>query len=400
LPSFAGALAVSEQSDDAVASGGAGMGARAADAATVYFNPAGMTELHRDMAESSLRYFALVVHFRPNAPLVQGGGSGGDAGDKLPLATYFISHPLPGDWAIGTSLTQPFGSGLIYDNGWAGRYYATKNVLKVYDFSVSAAHKLNDWLSIGGGPDIDYATVDYGAAINNVLDRLPDGRINIGINDVALGYNVGLLAKMGNATRIGVTYRSRVQMDLSGKADFENVGRTLRSFGVSGTQVRSKLPLADSAIISIFRALSSDTAMVADAGWMNWSLVKVSRFVFDGGYVSTTPRNWVDTYHAGIALQHAFSDELRGSFGVSYDSSPIRTQDRLPDLPLDRQIRIGAGIGYALNSRLTIESSYEYVDLGSDTIHVTAPANPLELPISGHYGAVAHVVSFSADYEF
>jgi long-subunit fatty acid transport protein len=50
---------------------------------------------------------------------------------------------------------------------------------------------------------------------------------------------------------------------------------------------------------------------------------------------------------------------------MSYASSPVSQSDRLAFLPLDRQIRYGTGVRYAVAEDLTIGVSYEYLDLGS-----------------------------------
>jgi long-chain fatty acid transport protein len=48
----------------------------------------------------------------------------------------------------------------------------------------------------------------------------------------------------------------------------------------------------------------------------------------------------------------------------SIDISPTDEDTRTPDLPLDRQIRIGTGIQYDWNKDVTVGAAYEYLDAG------------------------------------
>ncbi len=40
-------------------------------------------------------------------------------------------------------------------------------------------------------------------------------------------------------------------------------------------------------------------------------------------------------------------------------------------MPLDRQIRVGAGVQYELNQDVTLGAAYEYLDLGDGNIDLT-----------------------------
>jgi long-chain fatty acid transport protein len=57
------------------------------------------------------------------------------------------------------------------------------------------------------------------------------------------------------------------------------------------------------------------------------------------------------------------------------DTSPTDEDTRTPDLPLDRQIRIGTGIQYDWNKDVTIEAAYGYLDAGKQrSIRMAGPS--------------------------
>jgi long-chain fatty acid transport protein len=82
----------------------------------------------------------------------------------------------------------------------------------------------------------------------------------------------------------------------------------------------------------------------------------------------TEDRNFKDTWHAAIGARYRFGEPWLWSVGFAYDSSPVDKKDRTPDMPLDRQIRLGTGLQYNWNQNLTLGAAYTYVDLGDAKI--------------------------------
>jgi long-subunit fatty acid transport protein len=47
-----------------------------------------------------------------------------------------------------------------YEDGWSGRYYGTKAEIITLGAGINGAYRMNDWLSIGGGPFVLYGKLD------------------------------------------------------------------------------------------------------------------------------------------------------------------------------------------------------------------------------------------------
>jgi long-chain fatty acid transport protein len=71
------------------------------------------------------------------------------------------------------------------------------------------------------------------------------------------------------------------------------------------------------------------------------------------------------------------------SVGAAYDTSPTDEDTRPPDLPLDRQIRIGTGIQYDWNNDMTVGVAYEYLDAGD--AEIDQEGGPLQGSLKGDY---------------
>ena len=88
-----------------------------------------------------------------------------------------------------------------------------------------------------------YATLDQKAAVNNqVTDPgFGDGELKLEEDDVAYGFNLGLMLTPRDGTRFGLTYRSEVDLEFKDAASLKNIGPNLQNFldasGLTGSKV-------------------------------------------------------------------------------------------------------------------------------------------------------------------
>jgi long-chain fatty acid transport protein len=208
----------------------AGRAALAQDASTVVGNPAGMTRLERSQLTASLYTLIPTSEFDRGSGTTAGGGNGFDpgvpipslssAGVPLPASGFFYVHSLSPDWKIGVGVGSGFGSGLNYGKEWVGRYYVQKVQLLTATLNPGIAYRVNDWMSVGAGFSVTYALLSQTAAVNNILDQLPDGRFKLKADDWGFGGNAGILLEPSARTRFGVTYRSPVDYTYEDRTRF------------------------------------------------------------------------------------------------------------------------------------------------------------------------------------
>ncbi len=80
---------------------------------------------------------------------------------------------------------------------------------------------------MGVGPNIVWGKLKQSAAINNILDGLPDGRLTLNDNTFGFGAIVGVMVEPRKGTRLGVTYLSPVKMNFNDVATVSGLGPTL-----------------------------------------------------------------------------------------------------------------------------------------------------------------------------
>lgn len=369
--SYAAAFQSYELGTPIIGTAGVGQAAIASDASTAYFNPAGMAALLSSEVMLGSNIIVTNEHFQKNENNTITGNNGGNAGALIPgVGGYFVYSYSPA-LKFGLSLTSPYGGMLNYNIHWVGRYNVQQLTMLTMNLNPSVAYQVNPWISIGGGLAIEYAYLNQSLALRIIPEI--DGQANIKVDNTAPGFNLGVLLTPYQATKIGIAYRSQIVHHLSGDIDFLNFSIT--------PNASTKMVMPSNVIASLAQRLTNQFTVLGDLGWSNWSSMR-NTIVHVAGYSATTPQHWHDTYRLGLGGQYEFtSHPLIVQAGVSYDSSPTSSTRRLPDLPMDRQIRVGAGIEYALVRAVMLGVSYEYINFGNASIDNVSRAGVL----SGKY---------------
>ncbi|MBA4243356.1 MAG: aromatic hydrocarbon degradation protein [Pseudomonas sp.] len=145
-------------------------GAEAADASTIFYNPAGLARLKGTQLTSGLTILLPDGKYEDKGSRdVFGNPVSGDAGEFLPDAAaapnFYFSHEINERVTVGLGIFTPFGAKLDYKEDWAGRYGIQSASLETVTFNPSIAFRFNDHHSIGFGVSAQYIkSVQRGAA--------------------------------------------------------------------------------------------------------------------------------------------------------------------------------------------------------------------------------------------
>jgi long-chain fatty acid transport protein len=387
---------------------GAGRAALADDASTAGTNPAGMTRLDRSQMLAAVQ--GLYVNSKFDTKLSDyGGGDGGNAGGFVPSGGLHYVQRVTDDFRLGVSAGSYFGLGVDYGDDWAGRYYTTEAELLTFGVNPGAAYRVNKWLSVGAGFSVLYATLDQKAAINN--SAVPgqagskDGKLEIDSDDVGYGFNLGVLVSPWSSTRFGLTYRSKVDLEFEDTAKLKNIGPFLQGLlnlsGLAGSKVDIDMTIPQALMLSAYHQLTERWAVMANVGWQDWSEFGKQDLTLRATDSTTFTKDldYDDTWHFALGAQYRFAERWLWSVGAAYDTSPTDEDTRTPDLPLDRQIRIGTGIQYDWNQNIIVGAAYEYLDAGDAKID--QEGGPLQGPLKGKYDPnVIHFFAVNLIWKF
>jgi long-chain fatty acid transport protein len=395
----------------------AGQAAYAYDAATSFFNPAGMARFEEKAVALGLQPIFTEIEFDLDSATTFDGGDGGDQGGFAPGLGSFYVHPLNDRWAVGGSLVGLAGGALEPTDRWAGRFWITDLDLAILGATPTVSYRINDKFSIGGGVGIAYGRMDFDLALpragnfvdqgklsaattrlqeaQTLLDRFPnlgtqqqrntvdtllnissqltpgpDGEVEMdGLDDFDWNFNVGLLYEHSESTRFGVTYRSKLEFELDGDVDFNKLPPLFVALGLDDGDIDVEIPLPQMVRASVYHQLNDTVALMADLGWEDWSENDYTPISGPAGGVLNISRNWHDTWHVGVGVEWRAAPAWLLQFGVAHDTSPVRDRrHNLPDMASDRQWRFSAGFIHDWSERVKLGLHYTLIDFGRSPI--------------------------------
>lgn len=354
---------------------GAGAAARAGDAATVFTNPAGMSQLEEAQFLGGLQVLYGSVSFTPDAATSPrlGAGDGGNALGWLPAASTFVVVPLGEKWRAGFGALSYFGLAEEFDENWVGRYYVQKGTLLGLSLTPSLSYAITDWLSLGGGLNAMYGVLDTEVAVNNGVG--PDGQMALKDQTWGFGGNVGVLVKVGEKTRLGVTYLSPVDLDFRDTPAFSGLGPGLSVLLANPAALDLGMTVPQTVMLSGYRTLSDRWALLANVGWQNWNDFGYVEAGVEHAGTTTLDLAYQDTWHGALGAQYQASRNWLLSGGFAYDSSPVDSEDRTVTLPLGEQWRFSLGAQYQLSRSLSVGAATTFLWAGDLAVDQGDPSS-------------------------
>jgi len=436
---FGSGFALIEDSISGLGNAYAGGAASAEDAATMFYNPAGMTRLEgkQVVAGAHIIMPSVKFHNEGSTHLLQGvtgqplsGGDGGNAGVTKAVPNFYYTRKLSERFVVGLGVNSPFGLATEYDKHWVGRYHAIESDLLSVNINPSVAYKVNDNLSGGAGINImyikakltnaiDFGTMDaagifavFGLPIApgslHLVPQAPqsDGYAKLDGDSWGVGYNIGFLYEFTKNTRMGLSYRSRIDQTIEGRAEFTGVPAGLAPFPVfKDTDAKADVTMPDNFSVSFFHQINPQWMIMADLTWTNWKLFEELRVKFDNQNQpdSVTTENWKDSYRTSLGVTFMPDNNWTFRAGTAYDSSAVADKKyRTPRIPDGDRIWAALGIGYKFSNMFKADIAYAHLFINDPEISqsVANPENAIKGGLKGYYDAHINIVSASLTLTF
>ncbi|MBW8844827.1 MAG: transporter [Burkholderiales bacterium] len=408
-------------------------GAEAADASTLFANPAGITRLKGWNFSGVLDYVDPKTRFTDEGSYISLPGSGlqprqiGTVGDSMSFAKgqavphAYLSYQGENGLAYGLGVFVPWGTKLNYPASWGGRYNLQKVELKSISLNPNIAFKANEQLSMAAGLNVQYmegklrravpyASV-YAAGLLNAAHQAAaggapglalqlqqqagqifgnsayDGSIAVDGKDWGLGFNVALMWDPTADTRVGISYRSSVAHKLKGHADWtqpSNLPATVLAAitaapynGVSAldhndSDANLSVRTPESFSIHGFHQLTPTVAVMADFTWTGDSRLQQLRIDFANSTAdSITAEHWKDSTKVSLGAQWKVFPSLLLRTGYSRDLSPVPSSTRSPALPDSHRTWLALGANWAFMDNASVDFSYGHVKLKDAAMNAT-----------------------------
>ena len=378
-----------EQNASGIGNAFAGSAAVADNASTVYFNPAGMTQLktYEISGGGALLKPSFTFHDQGSQVGSLGNaGSGGDAGGLAVLPNIFGTWAITKDLYIGLGISAPFGLKTEYDERWQGAAQSTKFEVKTININPSIAYRVNDRVSLGFGLNWQDMNAEYKRLASvGAGSALPFGdRVTstVKLEDSAWGWNAGALFRLSPSTKVGFSYRSKVKYKASGDiklaSDSSAQGNaTLNALQANGFQsdAKSDLTMPDVFIMSVTQKLSDKWEMLGDVSWTGWSSIpKVDIMrasgMQNGLLAQRLDTDYRDAWRIALGANYQLNDTWKLKYGFAYDQTPVKhDRERLSSLPDNDRVWLSFGAQWLPNKTSTVDLGAAYIYVRDSNIN-------------------------------
>lgn len=294
--------------------------------------------------------------------------------------------PLKNDWFFGFTILGSGFSGDYADN-WPGRYFIQEYDLIYISAFPSIARKVNDNLSLGASLALTYTDYEQIKAVPNVDPGFGDGSLKVEADGTTVGFSLSSLYEINDRTRVGLVYRSELDADLDGNANFSELGPTTESMldaaGLldASINITSRTPQAINA--GLYHEFTDGGALVFDVIWSDFSEFKLSEIYVNGDQLVETSVNYDDIFAFSVGYNRPISDRWMIGFGALYAGDMVDDDQRTLTLRLDSIWAAGIGFEWQWTPTRAVSATLNYIQL--DDAPVTSPAIPAIGSVTGEY---------------
>lgn len=417
---FASGFQLLEQSVSLLGTAFSGTAALAEDASTGYYNPAGLTRI----VDSQVVLGNIVIQgdfYLEASAATSSLGNPLGSGDSHPgrvvsVPNFHLAKRIDDRWVFGVNVTTPFGLSTKYGEDSIARYLATNSEIFTIDLSPSMAYQILPCLSLGFGVDAQYAQATLSVRVGAGNPAL-DGYQRNHANGWGYGYHFGILWEPFESTRVGLNYRSLINLHTDGNS--ENL--IAQPIGYVLAKVRSDITLPETATLSIYQELLPCLALTGDIAWTNWSRFHTLRLRYNRPLNIPNPLNpsipviapdtdtwehFKDTRRVALGLIYLPQERWILRAGLAFDESPVRNDFRTARLPDSNRYWLALGGAYCVNEALRVDLGYAHIFFKDRGIDEHAPfIAQTETPVSlatmqGQYKSSANLVGIQICYDF
>lgn len=390
-------FALNEQSMRNMALSQAGRASSAADAGTLFGNPAGLTQLSGTQLSGNTTF----IYAPADIENVQGSHAGTNQGDMIPptwVGSGFISHQMDDKLTLGIGNYAPFGLATNYESSFQGRFFGDKSKVKVIAIQPTAAYKINDNVSVGLGLSISRIEGLLSAAVADLPSK---PTLEVKGDDISYGYNLGILWQLDEQTKVGFDYRSKTDYSLEGTTQVYNLPFTgaYQSYDAS-------LDIATPASfeLSLSHKLNDNLNVHTSISLTQWSVLE-NLIIQNSNAPSslstiTEELHWDDSWAYSVGADWAANNGIIYRAGLGIDQTPVTDEHRSVRVPSGDRTVASVGLTYPINDKMSVDAAYMF--LKEKTAHVDrvkgSPTGPITY--SADYKGVAHLVGVQLNMKF
>lgn len=403
------------------------------DAEVVSYNPAGIAFMDKMKASAG------VVAIAPSGTvsttnMYTGKKTSQDQTDNIhPIPHVYFAGPVFKGTDLkplyfGVGLFSRYGLSSEFDENWDGRYNSYNAEIETFSLQPTLAYRFgSDW-SVAMGADIMYFNLTLESKIDatkvlagaGALPLLRAMGLPTTINDpsttlldvdsrltgksTGVGGLLSVQYMPNNSFAVSATYRSQVEHNLHGTAEFSpsSTTRALMPNNWYTTGVTGSVTLPDSFDFGVMYRPVKTVTLGAKAIYTRWSsydalTIDYDKPTFGVPSVSST-KDWSDVWRLSVSVQwEALSWlELRASY--IYDESPVNDEYADYLLPTNDRNTFGIGAGFKFGNGWRADVNYTYL-MQKDRTYENDQINK-GVMAGEATDSIAHMLGLSINKEF
>ena len=458
---------------------------------SIFFNPAAAAH-QQSQFDLSVGFTGILsnVHYRA---LPDGSDYTAGAVEKshnkmsTPLHLYFNYKPIE-RLSVGVGFFTPYGSSMNWGDDWSGAHLVQQINLAAYTVQPTLSFKICDRLSVGAGLMITWGNFDLSRSMlptstgnltaagglqlaaaklqANIaqLQQLPEtpqtaaqiaalqgyaAQANTGAAyfashfanraivsaklegsaKAAVGVNAGFLWDITDEWSVGMTWRSRMNMQVDkGHAALNYASPEAQGYltllnqlsimsdgaevipGLDRGTFNAELPLPTVVTWGASFRPTPKWEVGLDLQWSGWSAYKTLNVEFNESELGIAPIVSVKNYSNTLAIrfggQYKATDWLTARMGMYVDESPVDSNYLNPETPSMTKAAYTVGLGFRPWKFMTVDLAYCFVSsadperTGSYPIYEYGNPSQLSGVFSGNYKLHANVFSIGVGFSF
>lgn len=363
------------------------------------------------------------------------------------VPTFYLTIPLPGDFALGWGNYTEYGLGTHYSHDWDLAGDTQKTTMRQVTLSPTLSYKVTDRWSVAAGLRASwiqfsnhkkpYFRDSYNYDTQYGTLSAPDAyhlHSKLKGDDWGMGWLAGTTFKATDDLSFGLVYRSQIKHKIKGNFDLKGdvsgtLGGTLYNVPYGGTILpevdgatalkamggspefsqKQRAHLPASAKLTLPRSITGGVnynvtpryRVGASVTWTEWSSVNTIRFRIPH-YGYSQPLKWNDVWRFGVGMEYDLLDWLAVRLGYAYDMDPSSKHHGTTMIPAGDRHIISTGLGFKITENLFVDFGYTFIRMNNDDRIITVKTPEGE---KKHYrwstrNGFSHLPSLSLRYYF
>lgn len=379
---------IPNQDAEAIARGNAFV-ATANNPSAIFYNPAGITQLEKQNLQFNIYAISLKSEYRS----LDGHHADTDGELQAVPSFFYTVSPKNSPFSFGLGLYSPYGLALEWPEDSGFRTIITEAKLQYLTFNPVVALQVSRNFSIAAGPTINYAKISMERGIfvpSSAFDYSTTDEFEVEGDDIAYGFNIGVLWQPIRQLSFGATYRSGTTMNFRGNSEANPYTPSeITTVGIDFPQ---------QVVVGVSYRPTPSWNFEFNAHWSDWDTLNSVTIQRNSGDI-ILPLNWQSSWVYQFGASYYFQNGLTLSAGYFFSENSIPDENYFPAIP-DTDLHVmSCGLSYRYKN-WKYSLAYQYVTGPWNQVRDSSTTSLVGETVDGDYRYDNHALSVSIGYQF